>query len=155
MSAWQYTRDIFLADKIWILPQKINILLYLWQQKIFEDRIRIQIYLFDKEKTIKCIWIFSGGNNLILDLAYLCEIQLLRQLNSDSFHNFLKLKLMMTRMPTPRNWWWLAFSLSLQRKKNSEWTLNKFQTLLFLLPHITGYSFVTFMISARCTGGLP
>ena len=31
-----------------------------------------------------------------------CSMNLIRQLNSDSFHNFLKLKLMMTRMPTPR-----------------------------------------------------
>ena len=42
-----------------------------------EDRVRIQIYLFDKDKTIKCIQIFSGGNNLILDLAYPCDIKLL------------------------------------------------------------------------------
>ena len=57
-------------------------------QKIFEDRIRIQIYLFDKDKTIKCIQIFSGGNNLILDLAYLCDIQLL--MKSDAGNCFTK-----------------------------------------------------------------
>ena len=116
--------------------------------------------VFHMHLTSQCFWFTSicpinfdaVTDSLTTKFRY--SMNLIRQLNSDSFHNFLKLKLMMTRMPTPRNWWWLAFSLSLQRK-NSEWTLNKFQTLLFLLPHITDYSFVTFMISARCTGGLP
>src|ERR1700727_1636757 len=80
-------------------------------------------------------------------------MNLIRQLNSDSFHNFLKLKLMTTRIPTPRKPMTTCFQPFTVKKKNSEWTLNKFPTLLFLLPHITGYSFVTFMISARCTGG--
>ena len=48
--------------------------------------IKIQNDLFDKEKTIKCVQIFSGGNNLILDLAYLCDIQLL--MKSDSGNCF-------------------------------------------------------------------
>jgi hypothetical protein len=35
------------------------------------DGIRIQDYLFDGDKIIKCIQIFFRGNNPIPDLAYL------------------------------------------------------------------------------------
>jgi hypothetical protein len=41
----------------------------------------MEIWLFDRDKTIKHIQIFFGGNNQIPELAYLCDWQNLIQAN--------------------------------------------------------------------------
>src|ERR1700685_979738 len=46
-----------------------------------------------------------------------CSMNLIRQLNSDSFHNFLKLKLMTTRIPTPRKLMMTCFQPFIAKKK--------------------------------------
>src|SRR6202046_1153024 len=52
-----------------------------------------------------------------LTTKFRCSMNLIRQLNSDSFHNFLKLKLMTTRIPTPRKPMMTCFQPFTAKKK--------------------------------------
>src|SRR6267154_164427 len=59
---------IFPADRIRILPQKMNrLLLHFWLLEITQGRIRIWNCLFQADKIISCIQNLSGGYNLNLD----------------------------------------------------------------------------------------
>jgi hypothetical protein len=59
---------IFSADRIWILPWKINrLLLHFWLLEITQRRIRFWSYVFQADKRISHIQNLSGGYNLNLD----------------------------------------------------------------------------------------
>ena len=60
------------SDKIWILWWRINKwLLYFWLQEITEDRVRIHMYLFKRDKRLWCISPEQNLNMVIGCLAWM------------------------------------------------------------------------------------